>query len=112
MSRPLRFLGTILVLACSVFVARQAQSAAALERGTAIVEPFALRELDRGRFGLERIMLTAGSADAPLANGQLFALSSMAPVRKALDAEFDRYLVRHKADFPDESIGVGSRIRR
>ena len=48
------------------------------------------------------------SADAPLANGELFALPSMAPVRKALDAEFDRYFARHKADLPDESIGVGS----
>ena len=108
MGRPLRFLVTILVLACSAFAARHAQSAASLERGTAITEPLALRELDRGRFGLGRIMPAAGSADAPLANGQLFALSSMAPVRKALDAEFDRYLVRHKADFPDESVGVGS----
>ncbi|HEY3794343.1 MAG TPA: hypothetical protein VGM09_21165 [Bradyrhizobium sp.] len=108
MSRPLRFLGTILVLACSLFAACQAHSTAALERGTAIIEPFALRELDRGRLGLLRIMLPAATADAPLANGELFALPSMAPVRKALDAEFDRYSARHTADFPDESIGVGS----
>ena len=108
MSRPLRFLGTILILACSVFAARQADSAAALERGTAIIEPFALRELDRGRLGLGRIMLPAGTADATLANGRLFALPSMAPVRKALDAEFDRYTARRKADFPDESVGVGT----
>jgi hypothetical protein len=31
----------------------------------------------------------------------------MAPVRAALDADFDRYIARHKADLPDESIGVG-----
>ena len=108
MSRPLRFLGTILVLACSVFAAGEAYSAAALERGTAIIDPLALRELDRGRLGLGRIMLPAATADAPLANGRLFALPSMAPVRKALDAEFDRYSTRHRADFPDESVGVGT----
>ena len=108
MSRPLRFLVTILVLACSAFAARHAQSAAALERGTAIIEPLALRELDHGRFGLARVMLRAGSANQAIGNGQLFALPSMAPVRTALDAEFDRYLARHTADFPDESIGVGS----
>jgi hypothetical protein len=34
-------------------------------------------------------------------------LPSMAPVRKAIDAEFDRYVARHKADHPNESIGVG-----
>jgi hypothetical protein len=107
MGRPLRFLVTILVLTCSAFAVGHAQGAAALERGTAIIEPFALRELDHGRLGLGRIMRAAGSADAALANGGLFALPSMVPVREALDAEFDRYLVRHRADFPDESIGVG-----
>ena len=39
---------------------------------------------------------------------ELFALPSMAPVRKALDAEFDRYIARHKADLPNETIGVGT----
>ena len=67
-----------------------------------------LRELDRGRFGLGRVMLPARSADTPLANNQLFALPSMAPVRKALDAEFDRYISRHKASLPNETIGVGT----
>jgi mono/diheme cytochrome c family protein len=32
----------------------------------------------------------------------------MVPVRKALDAEFDRYVSRHKADLPNETIGVGT----
>ena len=32
----------------------------------------------------------------------------MAPVRKALDDEFDRSSGQHKADLPDESIGVGT----
>jgi hypothetical protein len=106
MGRSLRFLVTIAVLLCSALPARAAPGAA-LERGTAITDPVALRELDHGRFGLSRVLLPAKSADAPLANSQLFALPSMVPVGKALDAEFDRYIVRHKADLPNETIGVG-----
>src|SRR5258705_6413762 len=87
---------------------RNAQSAAALERGTAITDPLSLRELDRGRFGLGRVLLPAKSSDAPIANSELFALPSMASVRKELDDESDRYIVRHKADLPNETIGVGS----
>ena len=52
-----RFLVTFLVLLASVLPVRHARSAAALERGTAIIDPGALRELDRGRFGLGRVML-------------------------------------------------------
>jgi hypothetical protein len=106
MNRLLRFL-MIPVLCCSAFAAHPAHGAA-LERGTAITEPFALRKLDEGRFGLRHVLPGTASADAPLTNGELFALPSMAPVRKALDGEFDRYLIRHQADFPDESIGVGN----
>ena len=80
---------------------------AALERGTAITDPLALRELDRGRFGLARILLPARSADTPITDGPLFALPSMAPVRGAIDTEFDRYMAQQKADRPNESIGVG-----
>ncbi len=46
--------------------------------------------------------------DAPLTNSQLFALPALVPVRAALDAEFDRYAQRHKADLPNETIGVGT----
>ena len=67
----------------------RAASAAALERGVAIIDPAALRELDRGRFGLGRVLLPARSADIPLTNSQLFGLPSMAPVRQAIDGEFD-----------------------
>jgi hypothetical protein len=81
---------------------------AALERGTAITDPLALRKLDRGRFGLGRVLSPARSAAASHDNGQLFALRSMAPVRKALDDEFDRYIFKHKAERPNESIGVGT----
>ena len=108
MGRSLRFPVTFLVLLCSVLAARHAQSAPALERGTAITDPVALRELDHGRFGLTRVMLPMRSGNALLSNSQLFALPSMAPVRQALDDEFDRYIARHKANHPNETIGVGS----
>jgi hypothetical protein len=97
----------VFVVLCGVLPARLAQ-AAALERGTAILDPQALRELDRTRFGLGRVLAPARSADAPLTASQLFALPSMAPVRKAIEEEFDRYTLRHKADRPNETIGVGT----
>ena len=103
-----RFLVTFLALIAGVLPLRHAQGAAALERGTAIIDPLALRELDRDRFGLGRVMLPARSADVPLTNSQLFALPSMVPVRQALDAEFDRYISRHRESLPNETIGVGN----
>jgi hypothetical protein len=108
MGRPLRFPVTILALLCSALPARQAISAPALERGTAIIDPVALRELDHGRFGLTRVLPPARSADMPLTNSQLFALPSMVSVRKALDDEFERYIARHKANHPSETIGLGT----
>ena len=104
----LRFFVILFILLASMLPVRHAQSAAALERGTAIIDPLALRELDRGRFALSRVLLPARPVDAPIANSELFALPSLAPVRKALDDEFERYIVRHKADLPNETIGVGS----
>ena len=85
----------------------RAASAAALERGTAIIDPAALRELDGGRFGIGRLMLPERSVSIPLTNSQLFALPSMRPVRQAIDGEFERYMARHKANLPNETIGVG-----
>jgi hypothetical protein len=96
----------VLLLFCCVLPARAADRAP-LERGTAIIDPPALRELDHVRFGLTRIMMPARSADVPLTNAELFALPSMAPVRKALEDDFERYISRHKAELPNESIGVG-----
>src|SRR5258708_24885234 len=107
MSRELQFLILIVVLLCGVLPARDAR-AAALDRGTAFADPLALRELDGGRFGLGRLILPIRSSSAPLTNSQLFALPSMAPVRKALDEEFDRYIRRHKSNLPNETIGVGT----
>jgi hypothetical protein len=108
MSRTLRSLFTILALLCSLLPLRHAQSAPALERGVAITDPLALRELDRGRLGLSRMLIPARPADAPFTGSQLFTLPSMAPVRAALDGEFERYTQRHQTDLPNESIGVGT----
>jgi hypothetical protein len=53
------------------------------------------------------MLAPARSVDVPMTNDLLFALPSMTPVRKALDQEFDRYVAKHKASFPSETIGVG-----
>jgi hypothetical protein len=106
-----RFLVSLLVPACLASLACCTSSARAeppaLERGTAITDPGTLRELDRGRFGLARILAPEHPLDTPLTDSELFALPSMAPVRQAIDAEFDRYIERHKAELPNQSIGTG-----
>lgn len=104
---------SVVVLAMLAF-ARYAQAGdsagdmAALERGVAVTAPSALRELDRTRFGLNRMIPAERAGETPLAAADLFALPAMAGVRKALDAEFDRYVAQHRATLPDESIGVGA----
>ena len=100
---------SLLILPVLLFAALPARAVdrAALTQATAIVDPAALRELDGGRFGLGRLLAPATSADAPLADRDLFALPSMIPVRKALEADFDRYVDKHKATLPTETIGVG-----
>lgn len=107
MGPALPFVLIILALLCGALPARAAESPA-LERGAAITDPLALRELDRGRFAVARVMAPARSVDVPLTSGELFALPSMVKVRTALDGEFDRYVIRHKAALPNESIGVGT----
>lgn len=94
----------LVMLCCAPFA--YADESAPIERGAAILEPFALRELDNGAFGLGKMLERA--SDAPLTDAALFALPSMAPVRKALEAEFDRYVDKHKTTLPNESIGVGT----
>ncbi len=97
----------IIILLLGVWSARAA-SDVPLERGTAIIDPGALRELDGGRLSLTRIMMPARSTGTPLTNAQLFALPSMAKVAKALDADVEGYIERHKAALSNESIGVGA----
>ena len=100
------FLIAFILLLGAVPAARAVETAA-LERGTAITDPATLRELDGGRFRLDRMLLPERSADAPLSNSELFALPSMTPVRQAIDGEFERYIIRHKASLPKETVGVG-----
>lgn len=102
----LRFLAIMFALLCGALCAHAAQDKA-LERGTAIIDPLGLRELDGSRFGIDRMLLPERSANIPLRSGQLFALPSMIPVRQAIDGEFDRYVARHKKSLPNETIGVG-----
>jgi len=102
-----RILLIAFILLLDAAPAARAVETAALERGTAITDPATLRELDGGRFRLDRMLLPQRSGDAPLSNSELFALPSMTPVRQAIDGEFERYVVRHKASLPNETIGVG-----
>jgi hypothetical protein len=102
----LRFVVPLLLLACCAPPAR-AEPGTALERGAAITDPGVLRQLDDGRFGLAHILAPQHSAEGPLADSELFALPSMAPVRQAIDAEFDRYIAAQKVELPGQRIGVG-----
>jgi hypothetical protein len=106
MSRTLRCLFVLSLLICGAVPACAGEDRP-LERGTAIIDPAVLRELDQGRFGLGRMLWPERSANLPLPNSELFRLPSMAPVRTALEREVDRYVARHKASPPNESIGVG-----
>ncbi len=103
----MRILLIAFILLLGAAPATRAVEAVALERGTAITDPAALRELDGGRFRLDRMLLPERSADAPLSNDELFRLPSMTPVRQAIDGEFERYVVGHKSSLPRETIGVG-----
>src|SRR6185437_6169530 len=107
MSPSFRFLLPLLLVACC---APAHAEPPALERGAAITDPGALRELDRGRFSLARILAPDHLADAPLSDSELFALPAMAPVRRAIDTEFDRYIAAHERELPNSSIGVGDRF--
>ena len=106
----LRSLFIALVLVFSSLPLSPAQSAPALERGTAILDPSALRELDRGPFGLERMVSASPSSNEPLTDTALFALPAIAPIRKSLDEEFERYVQRHKAELPNDTIGFGPKF--
>ena len=99
----LRYL--LITLASALFLSGSGQSAPLPERGAAITDPQTLRELDRGPFGLAR-MLSASSSE-PLTDSALFALPSVAPIRKSLDEEFERYVQRHKRELSNQTIGAG-----
>ncbi len=103
----MRILLVAFILLLGAAPAARAVEPVALERGTAITDPATLRELDGGRFRLDSMLLPERSADAPLSNDELFRLPSMMPVRQAIDGEFERYVIRHTASLPRETIGVG-----
>jgi hypothetical protein len=107
MSRAPGLLAIVFALLCAAWPAGAASDAAP-ERGAAITDPAMLRELDGGRFRLDRMLLPERTADMPLANADLFAVPSMTPLRQAIDGEFNRYVARHKARLPKETIGVGA----
>src|SRR3974390_1645718 len=103
MGWPLRVAVVVLVFLGGLLPLGPARSAPALERGAAITDPLVLRELDRGRFGLARMLVPGRSADAPpLNDSDLFALPALGPLRKALDEEFEGYVERHKATYFDK----------
>ena len=60
--RALRFLIGIFILLCGALPA-DAVEGPALERGTAVTDPVALRELDRGRFAVGRMLWPARSEE-------------------------------------------------
>ena len=107
MSRAPGFFAIMFVLLCAALPACAAQDAA-LERGTAILDPATLRKFDAGNFRLDRMLVPERPAATPLANNELFAIPSMTPLRQAIDGEFDRYVARHRASLPKETIGVGA----
>ncbi|HLJ01350.1 MAG TPA: hypothetical protein VKT76_16695 [Bradyrhizobium sp.] len=107
MSRPLRLILMIVASLWGLMPAHHAQAAPVLERGVAVTDPGALREFDRGRFGLAAMLDAARRSEGLLTGEALFALPSMAPVRQSIEVEFARYEQRHGAEFPNASIGVG-----
>src|SRR4051794_38683733 len=104
--RRVRFLLSALILLSTVLRGHAIETAP-LERGTAISDPLALRELDHGRFVIGRMLLPGRSSNVPLSSGEMFWLSSMVPVRNAINAEFDRYIEKHRQNLPNATIGVG-----
>ncbi|OKO69900.1 hypothetical protein [Bradyrhizobium sp. AS23.2] len=108
MSRALRILIAVVVL-CGAPVSLFAAENAPLTRGTAITDPDLLRKLDQhDALAISRLLWPERSADFPLTTDLLFSqVPQLAPIPRAIDAEFDRYIAEHKAASPSETIGVG-----
>ncbi|MCP3402940.1 hypothetical protein [Bradyrhizobium sp. CCGB20] len=108
MSRVLRILVAVVVLFGGT-VALFAAETAPLTRGTAITDPDLLRKLDQhDSLTISRLLWPERNADAPLTTDLMFSsLSQLKDIPPAIDAEFDRYIVRQKAAYPTETIGVG-----
>jgi len=107
MSRVLRILVAVVVLFGGT-VALFAAETAPLTRGTAITDPDLLRKLDQhDALTISRLLWPERNADFPLTTDLMFSLSQLKDIPPAIDAEFDRYIVRQKAAYPTETIGVG-----
>ncbi len=80
-----------------------------MTRGTAIIDPDLLRKLDQNdSLTISRLLWPERNANVPLTTDLLFSsLSQLKEIPPAIDAEFDRYIVRQKAAYPTETIGVG-----
>lgn len=93
-------------ISCAVFcglpllavLCTSASYSGGLERGVAITDPGALRELDGTDLGLGRML----GADTN-SHSEPFSLPSMALIRAAIDRDFDRYSERHKAELARET---------
>ena len=108
MSRALRILLAAAMLSGSIMSLSAAENAP-LARGTAITDPDLLRRLDRsGALSISRLLQPERNANAPLTSDLLFtSLSQLKEIPPAIDAEFDRYIARHRRASPSETIGVG-----
>ncbi|MCP3411413.1 hypothetical protein [Bradyrhizobium sp. CCGB01] len=108
MSRVLRILVAVVVLFGGT-VALFAAETAPLTRGTAITDPDLLRKLDQhDALTISRLLWPERNADVPLTTDLMFSsLLQLKDIPPAIDAEFDRYIVRQKAAYPTETIGVG-----
>ena len=80
-----------------------------LARGTAITNPDLLRKLDQDdRLTISRLLWPERNANFPLTTDMLFArLPQLKEIPPAIDAEFERYIAKHQAASPSETIGVG-----
>ncbi len=108
MGRALRILIAVVVL-CGAPVSLFAAENAPLTRGTAIIDPDLLRELDQhDTLTISRLLWPERNADLPLTTDLLFSqLPQLKDIPAAIDAEFDRYIAAHKVASPSETIGVG-----
>ncbi|MGV7215958.1 hypothetical protein [Bradyrhizobium sp. UFLA05-112] len=106
--RVLRILVALVAL-CGGALPLPALENAGLERGTAITDPQQLGMLDQHDvLTISRLLWPERNANFPLTSDMLFSsLPQLAQIRPAIDAEFERYIARHKAKAPDETIGVG-----
>lgn len=80
-----------------------------LTRGTAIIDPALLRQLDQtNTLAIARLLSPEQNAEAPLTTELMFAtLPQLKDIPPAIEAEFDRYIARYKAAYPGETVGAG-----